>query len=65
MITRIPIYGAGVIGSLYAFLFTEAGLDVAVYAPGKRAKALQEHGLQYRKGEVKASDAKLFLIKLR
>ena len=28
---RILIYGAGVIGSLYAAIFAEAGLNVAVY----------------------------------
>lgn len=53
---RILIYGAGVIGSLYAAIFAEAGLNVAVYARGKRAKALQEHGLLYRKdGAVKTA----------
>ena len=33
---RILIYGAGVIGSLYAALFAEAGYDTSVYARGKR-----------------------------
>ncbi len=48
---RILIYGAGVIGSLYAALLAEAGLDVAVYARGNRAKVLREQGLRYRKGK--------------
>ena len=56
---RILIYGAGVIGSLYAALFAEAGLDVAVYTRGKRAEALMEHGLLYRKkGEVRTARVK-------
>lgn len=57
---RILIYGAGVIGSLYAALFTEAGLDVTVYARGKRAKALQKDGLLYRKeGGVRTAPVKV------
>ena len=36
---RLLIYGAGVIGSLYAALFAEAGYDVSVYARGKRLEA--------------------------
>ena len=31
---RILIYGAGVIGSLYAALLSEAGEDVTIYARG-------------------------------
>lgn len=53
---RILIYGAGVIGSLYAAILTQAGLKVTIYARGKRAKILQEHGLLYRKdGAVKTA----------
>ena len=33
---RILIYGAGVIGSLYAVLFAETGYDTSIYARGKR-----------------------------
>lgn len=33
---RVLIYGAGVIGSLYAVLLAEAGINVTVYARGKR-----------------------------
>lgn len=33
---RILIFGAGVIGSLYAALLAEAGYDVSVYARGQR-----------------------------
>lgn len=46
---RILIYGAGVIGSLYAALFSEAGFNVSVLARGKRLANLQSSGLQYEK----------------
>jgi len=36
ILMRILIYGAGVIGSLYAALFAEAGYDTSIYARGKR-----------------------------
>ena len=54
---RLLIYGAGVIGSLYAALFAEAGYDVSVYARGKRFEALKKKGLLYRKNKsVKKAD---------
>ena len=40
---RILIYGAGVIGSLYAALFAEAGYDTSVYARGKRLEFLKKN----------------------
>ena len=46
---KLLIYGAGVIGSLYAAAFAEAGYNTTVYARGKRLKALQTLGLQYEK----------------
>ena len=45
IIMRILIYGAGVIGSLYAVLFAEAGYDTNIYARGKRLEALRNNGL--------------------
>ena len=48
---RILIYGAGVIGCLYAAFFAEAGMDTAVYARGQRLAMLREHGLLYAKGK--------------
>ena len=45
---RILIYGAGVIGSLYAALFAEAGYDTSVYARGKRLEFLKKNGLLYK-----------------
>ena len=44
---RILIYGAGVIGSLYAVLLKEAGYDTTIYARGHRLEALQNQGLLY------------------
>ena len=46
---RILIYGAGVIGSLYAALFAEAGYDTNIYARGKRLEFLKKNGLLYKK----------------
>ena len=46
---RILIYGAGVIGSVYAALFAEAGYDTSIYARGKRLEFLKKNGLLYKK----------------
>lgn len=46
---RILIYGAGVIGCLYASLFSKAGYDTNIYARGKRLESLNKNGLLYRK----------------
>lgn len=52
---RILIFGAGVIGSIYAMKFIEAGLDVTMFARSNRFKTLKENGLQYnQKGVVKS-----------
>ena len=48
---RLLIYGAGVIGSLYAALFAEAGFDTSIYARGKRLEALKKKGLLYKKNK--------------
>ena len=48
---RILIYGAGVIGSLYAALFAEAGYDTSIYARGKRLEVLKNNGLLYKKNQ--------------
>ena len=50
-IMRLLIYGAGVIGSLYAALFANAGFDTSLYARGSRLEALQTKGLLYLKDE--------------
>lgn len=49
IIMRLLIYGAGVIGCLYAALFSEAGYDTYIYARGKRLESLTKNGLLYRK----------------
>lgn len=49
---RILIYGTGVIGSLYAALFKEAGYDTTIYARGHRLDILQNKGLLYKKNNL-------------
>ncbi|MGG4048733.1 MULTISPECIES: ketopantoate reductase family protein [Paenibacillus] len=57
---RILIFGAGVIGSMYAMKFIEAGFDVTLFAHSKRFKSLSENGLQYKeKGSVKSIQVKV------
>ena len=48
---RILIYGAGVIGSLYASLLAKAGYDTSIYARGKRLEILKNNGLLYKKDQ--------------
>lgn len=57
---RILIFGAGVIGSMYAMKFIEAGFDVTLFAHSKRFKSLSENGLQYKeKGSVQSIQVKV------
>ncbi len=49
---RILIYGAGIIGSLYAVKFAAAGHDVSIYARGSRLKELKQNGLRYLEKET-------------
>lgn len=58
---KILIYGAGVIGSLYAVLFSKnKAADVSIYARGKRLEELCNHGLRYcDKGLVKTCDVRI------
>ncbi|MDQ0268521.1 ketopantoate reductase family protein [Cytobacillus purgationiresistens] len=52
---RILIFGAGVIGSMYAIKLIEAGFDVTLFAHSNRFKSLRENGLQYKeKGTVRS-----------
>ena len=52
---RVLIFGAGVIGSIYAIKFIEAGINVTMFARSGRLKTLQEKGLLYNeKGVVKS-----------
>ncbi|WP_225446568.1 2-dehydropantoate 2-reductase N-terminal domain-containing protein [Paenibacillus rhizovicinus] len=41
------IFGAGVIGSVYALRLAQSGLDVTILARGKRLEALRREGLKY------------------
>ena len=57
---RILIFGAGVIGSLYGALFSEAGYDVSVYARGRRLESLTQDGLLYKsKGKIRKAPIKV------
>ena len=57
---RILIYGAGVIGCLYAALFHKAGYDVTVYARGKRLELLRKEGLlRVTKGTTQKIEVKI------
>ncbi len=42
---KILIYGAGVMGSLYAARLTESGQDISILARGKRLAAIREQGI--------------------
>ncbi|QHW33394.1 ketopantoate reductase family protein [Paenibacillus rhizovicinus] len=44
---RLLIFGAGVIGSVYALRLAQSGLDVTILARGKRLEALRREGLKY------------------
>lgn len=44
---RLLIFGAGVIGSVYALRFAQYGLDVTLLARGKRLDTLKRNGLRY------------------
>ncbi len=57
---KLLIYGAGVIGCLYAALFSKAGYDTAIYARGKRLEAFRKSGLLYEvKGAIIKADVKI------
>ena len=47
---RVLIFGAGVIGSLYASYLSRNGCETAILARGHRLVELREKGLLYRKG---------------
>jgi 2-dehydropantoate 2-reductase len=48
MTGRVLIYGAGVIGSVYAVRLAKAGFDVTLAARGERLEAIRSHGLRIR-----------------
>lgn len=54
---RILVYGAGVIGSLYAAHLSEAGYSVSILARGERLGDLRQNGLRYYcRGRVRRAD---------
>jgi 2-dehydropantoate 2-reductase len=57
---KILVLGDGAIGSLYACRFSLVGLDVTLFARGKRLEALKEKGLlYYEKGLLKNISIKI------
>lgn len=49
---RILIFGAGVVGSIYALRFAQSGLNVTLLARGSRLEALKKDGLGYNDNGV-------------
>ncbi|EKQ54739.1 MULTISPECIES: 2-dehydropantoate 2-reductase N-terminal domain-containing protein [unclassified Clostridium] len=49
---RILVFGAGVVGSIYALRFAQSGLDVTLLARGKRLESLKKDGLRYNDNGV-------------
>lgn len=45
MFRKILVFGAGVLGSLYAACLTKAGLDATVLARGRRLQEISSHGI--------------------
>ena len=63
---RILIYGAGVIGSLYAALFSASGVDTTVYARGQRLADLRQNGLRYEKGgRIQTADVRVLDVLMK
>lgn len=57
---KILIYGAGVIGTLYAALLSEAGYNVTLYARGTRLESLKNVGLLYsQRGRIKRANVNI------
>ena len=57
---RVLIFGAGVIGSLYASYLSRNGCETAILARGHRLAELRENGLLYRQGkDVKCANVRV------
>ncbi len=57
---KILIYGAGVIGTLYAALLSEAKYNVTLYARGTRLESLKNVGLLYsQRGRIKRANVNI------
>lgn len=48
---KVLIYGAGVVGSIYAVRLHEAGIDVTLVARGTRLAAIRQHGVLVAGGD--------------
>ena len=58
--TRVLIYGAGVIGSLYGVYLSRSGFEVTVLARGYRLEELCRKGLLYRDGkQIQKADVRI------
>lgn len=51
---KLLVYGAGVLGSLFAARMHEAGHDVSLLARGQRLAVLREHGVRLAEGDSPA-----------
>lgn len=49
---RVLVYGAGVLGSLYATRLFEAGVEVTLAARGGRLASIREHGVLVAEGDA-------------
>ena len=61
---KILIYGAGVIGSIYAVTLSKAGYDVSMYARGSRLQSLKSKGLLYSENNSTKKASATILDKL-
>jgi len=49
-IIKVLVYGAGVIGSIFAYTLKSGGIDTSILARGKRLTDLKQHGLVIQDG---------------
>lgn len=54
---KILIYGAGVLGSLYAARLQEVGQEVSILARGQRLTNIRDHGIVLENGETRHQTA--------
>ena len=53
---KILVYGAGVLGSLYAARLKESGLDVSILARSRRLADIREHGIELEDSSTRRDD---------
>ena len=59
---RVLIYGAGVIGSIYAVYLSRSGCEVSAFARGRRLEELRKNGLLYLDGKALERQQLIFWI---